>query len=316
MNLRPLIQIFVSAIVSLAVATGACAQAPPSDDADPARALSAALSAACRADQSQFEKYLTVESANGFRSLSAEQRAAFLKRFSLSDEGGKPLVSATGPQNRIVLRCVSPAYSPEFRFGDQRVHDNLAFIRVSVVDSQDTTFGLVREDGAWRLLSLGLVMLDVPQLAGQWMEADLASREAAVVSTLRSLANAIQTYRRAYGKLPDTLAQLGPAAKGQISPDLADLVDEKVAGGDVGGYSVRYRVTSSTDGYSSDGNGFELAATPRDYGRVGRQSFFLDAAGKMHGADKHGQMAAASDLEVVIAPQAPPSDLSEAPAAR
>src|SRR6202041_126466 len=98
------------------------------------------------------------------------------------------------------------------RFGATRVEENLAFIPVAVVNSQQADFGMVREGGSWRLLSLGLVLFDVPQLATQ---------EDTAIADLRALAEAIQTYRRAFGKLPESLEQLGPAPKDQISPDQA-----------------------------------------------------------------------------------------------
>jgi hypothetical protein len=286
----------------------AASRAQKDPTADPATALSAAISAACRADQSQFENYLTLDSAAAFRGLPAEQRTAFLKRFSLSEEAGKALVSS-GPQNHPVVRCEAPGGTAEFRFGEERVHDNLAFIRVDVVDSGDADFGLIREDGVWRLLSLGLVLLDVPQLSKEWEQADLASHEDAVISTLNALAGAVESYRRAYGKLPDSLAQLGPAPQGQISPEQADMIDDKLAAGDEGGYLFRYRIASSPNADTPEADGFELSATPDDYGKLGKRSLFLDATGKIHGADKHGGAATISDPVVTSAPpQAGPGD--------
>ncbi|MGD0956655.1 MAG: hypothetical protein ABR953_07465 [Candidatus Acidiferrales bacterium] len=262
-----------------------------SRESDPASALSAALSAACRANETQFANYLTADNAAAFRALPQEQRAAFLKRFSLADGPGKPLFSSD-PQNHTVLRCVAGEGTAEFRFGDVRTRENLAFIPVSVVDAQQTEFGLVRENGGWRLLSLGLVLLDIPQLSKQWAEGDLAAREDSAVATLHQLAEAIRTYRDAYGKLPDTLAQLGPAPKGEISPDQASLVDEHLAVGSAGDYQFRYRIVSPA---GQDDPAFELVATPDDYGKAGRRSFLLDAAGKVHGADRHGGLATADD---------------------
>jgi type II secretory pathway pseudopilin PulG len=249
------------------------------------------LSAACRANETQFANYLTADNATAFRALPPEQRTAFLERFSLADGPGKPLLSSD-PQNHTVLRCMAGEGTAEFRFGDVRSRDNLAFIPVSVVDAQQAEFGLVRENGGWRLLSLGLVLLDIPQLSKQWAEGDLAAREDSAVATLRQLAEAIRTYRDAYGKLPDSLAQLGPAPKGEISPDQASLVDEHLAAGSAGGYQFHYRVVSSA---GQDDPAFELVATPGDYGKAGRRSFFLDAAGKLHGADRHGALATADD---------------------
>ena len=168
-----------------------------------------------------------------------------------------------------------------------------------MVDGQQTQFGLVRENGGWRLISLGLVLLDIPQLSKQWAESDLAAHEEAAVATLRGLADAIETYRRAYGKLPDSLAQLGPAPKDQISPEQASLVNEHLAAGSTAGYRFRYRIVSSSEAGNET---FELAAVPEAYGKTGRRSFLMDAAGKIHAADKHGELATADDSLVAQSP--------------
>jgi len=260
-------------------------------ETDPAASLVAALSAACRADEAHFENYLTADNTAAFRALPADQRASVLKRLSFADEAAKPLLSSDD-HNRTVLRCEAVEGTAELRFGDVRMHENLAFIPVSVVNGENTEFGLVRENGGWRLLSLGLVLLDVSQLSKQWAEADLQAREDAAVSNLRGLDDAIQRYRRAFGKLPDSLAQLGPAPKNEVSPDQADLVSNNLAAGSSGGYRFRYRVVN---GVREDEPSFELIAQPEQYGKTGRRSFFVDAAGNVYGADKHGDQATAAD---------------------
>jgi len=279
------------ATVLVAALLPACAAAQDGRESEAPAALAAALSAACRANEAQFENYLTVDNATAFRALPEEQRSAVLKRLSLADEPGKPLLSSDD-QNHTVLRCTAPEGTAEFRFGDARTRENLAFIPVAVKDSESTEFGLVRENGGWRLLSLGLVLLDIQRLSRQWAESDLAAREDAAVANLRSLNEAIQTYRRAFGKLPDSLAQLGPAPKDQVSPDQADLVSDRLAAGDGGGYRFRYRIVP---GAEEDDTAFELTAMPDDYGKTGRRSFFFDAAGKVHGADRHGDQANEDD---------------------
>jgi hypothetical protein len=80
-----------------------------------------------------------------------------------------------------------------------------------------------------------------------------------------------------------------------ISPELADLVDDEMASGNTRGYRFRYRITSSPDSDSAGDSGFEISATPAGYGKAGRRSFFRDANGTVHAADKHGEMATASD---------------------
>ena len=284
--------------LTLAIATAAPSvvaqsqtQASDSQVTGPASALAALLSAACKANQTEFASYLTTDSAAAFRTLSDDQRAEFMKRFSLSDASGRPLISAD-IQNHTVLRCEAPGMTIEFRFGAARMRENLAFIPVQVVDAQKTEFGMVRESGEWKLLSLGLVLIDVPQLTVQWAQQESEARESVALDDMRAIADAVETYRRAFGKMPETLAQMGPAPKGEVSPDQASLLDEKLAAGEANGYKFRYRNASGAD---PDATGFEISATPADYGKAGRRSFFLDTAGKIHAADKQGAMASATD---------------------
>lgn len=298
MKARPDFLTVAAAAIFLAFCFPASIAAQESHDSAPASALADALAAACRANGTEFSNYLTADNAAAFRALPEGRRAAFLKRLSFADEPGKPLISSD-PQNRTVLRCAAREGTAEFRFGDVRIRENLAFIPVTVVDGQQSEFGLVREGGEWRLLSLGLVLLDVSQLSKQWAEGDLAAREESAIAALRALAEAIETYRRAYGKLPDSLAQLGPAPKDQISPEQASLVNERLAAGSDGGYHFRYRIVPAAQ---EDDTAFEIAATPNAYGTTGRRSFLFDAAGKVHAAVNRGGMATPEDPLIPPAP--------------
>lgn len=277
----------------------------PSGDADPAAALANALVAACRANETQFSNYLAGDNGAAFRALPEAQRTAFMKRLSLSDSPGKPLLSSDD-HNHTVLRCRAPETTVEYRFGTPRVHENLAFVPVNVVGGEEADFGLVRESAGWRLLSLGLVLFDVPQLSKEWVRQDLAAHEDAMVATLRSLAEAIQTYHNAFGKLPESLAQLGPAPKDQISPEQASLISASLATGKQDGYVFRYRIAPDANG---NDNNFELAATPESYGKVGRRSFFMDTDGKVHADDKRGAVATYEDP--LIAGEKAPVEKSE-----
>jgi hypothetical protein len=262
---------------------------------DPSSTLTSLLSAACRQNQAQFINYLTAANVKAFQDLSDDSRAAVVKRFSLSDAVGRPLLSSDA-DGHPVMRCEIPGVTTEFHLGAVRVEDNLAFIPVEISNGpKPTQFGLIRQSGSWKLLSLGLMLFDIPQLAAQWSTQDLEEREKAVVQTLSALADVIRQYRTIFGKLPDTLAQLGPAGKDGVSADAAQLVNAEIAGGSLDGYKYHYRLVP---GSAPAGAVFELVAEPEEYGKTGRRSFLMDSTGKVHGADKKGKVATAQDPSV------------------
>lgn len=289
------------AALSLLGARCACVQAQPGPQAqdvasapDPASALTDILSAACRGDEKTFGNSFTADNAAAYRALPAQERKRLMQRFSLSDDNGKPILSSD-QSNRAVIRCERAGSSTEFRFGVARVHDNLAFIPVTVTNSQSDDFGLVRENGSWKLISLGLVLLDIKQLSVQWAESDLTARETAAAEALQTLGNAIANYNRTFGKLPDSLAELGPGTGKQITPDKAALVTTALAAGADGGYRFLYRPLGAANAAGSSANQFIVEALPQDYGTSGRESFFRDTSGQIHQADNHGASASADD---------------------
>jgi type II secretory pathway pseudopilin PulG len=292
------------AAISQLLATSAAA-AQQQLNANPETALSDALTAACRQDSPAFANALTADSATAFRALPGTQRNAMMKRFVLLDEPGRVLLSTSGNGQKVV-RCESPSYTTEMRFGETRVRENLAYVPMEIPvpgeDPRKITFGFVREGGNWKLLSVGLVLLDVPAMARQWEQADLDASEDAAIADLRAVAAALDTYRRAYGKLPDTLAVLGPAPPNGISPDAAGLLDADLAGGDKSGYTIRYTIKSAAGDLPEDeankAETFSVASSPKEYGKAGRRSFFLDSSGVLRGADKHGGVATSTDPRI------------------
>jgi len=286
----------------------AAAQAQEPKEEGPAEALASAIVAACRQNDAQFAPFLTADNAAVFRELPANQRTALMKRLTLLDDPGRPLLSRDA-RGHTVLRCETSPVTTEMRFGETRPRENLAFIPVEVrvpenpggtaesgVTGRRIEFGMVRESGGWKLLSAGLLLLNLAQLSQQWATSEIQANENEAIASLRKIMQAIGTYRRAFGKWPDTLAELGPAPKEGISPEAAGLLDAELAAGTKGGYLYRYRVLP-TRGEGAE-PGFELAATPTEYGKTGRRSFFLDASGTLRGGDKQGGVAMASDPRI------------------
>jgi hypothetical protein len=292
----------LSAIAALSVPS---ARAQQQANANPETALSDALSAACRQDSPAFASTLTADNAAAFRALPGTERTAMMKRFVLLEEPGRSLLSTKGNGQKIV-RCESPSFTTEMRLGDTRVHENLAFVPLEIPitgeNPRTITFGFVREGGNWKLLSVGLMMLDVPAMAKQWEQADLDASEDASIADLRSVALALDTYRRAYGKLPDTLTVLGPAPPNGVSPEASSLLDADLAAGSKNGYTIRYSVTPAAGNLPEDeanrAETFALASSPKEYGKTGRRSFFLDSSGILRGADKQGGVATTTDPRI------------------
>lgn len=270
---------------------------------DPIQALQETLTTACRHDETAFASHLTTANAAAYRALTDEQRVALLRRMVLLDDPGRPLLSSSG--GNTVVRCDASGANSELRFGLPEIQDNLAFIPVTVPEgdqAQSVRFGLIKEGGQWKLLSVGLLLVDIPALAQQWEQSALEMRERDAIAAMLKVATALKAYQRAYGNLPETLDQLGPAPRDGASPEMAGLLDADLAKGLAGGYRLRYSILPATGeediSERNRGAGFTLASTPVVYEKDGRRSFFLDETGVLRGADKNGVVATADDPRV------------------
>jgi hypothetical protein len=279
------------------------ASAPSAPDA-PTAALRDALSAACSQSEQSFSKFLTARNANTFAHLTAPARVALMKRFVLLNEPGKASLLPTD-SGRPTIRCQTPAGAAELQIGGAEISDNLAFLPVEVREPTDTTgasvirvqMGLVRETSGWKLLSVGLVLLDLPALAFEWDAAEMESTERAAIDGLKKIGDAVETYRRTYARLPESLANLGRAARDTtVGPNAAGLLEQDLAAGARSGYKFRY-VISGASNLGAPAK-YEVAATPETYGRTGRRSFFRDINGILHGADRQGAVGSEVDPRV------------------
>lgn len=270
----------------------------------PTEALRDVLFAACSQSEPSFSKYLTARNADTFAHLTPSARVALMKRFVLLNEPGKPSVlpSASG---RPLVHCETPGGAAELQIGGAEISDNLAFLPVEEREAADTTgastirvqMGLVREKSEWKLLSVGLVLLDLPTLAFEWDAAEMESTEHAAVDGLKRIAEAVEAYRLKYARLPESLAKLGPPSRGAAAgPEAAGLLEPALAAGLRSGYKFRLVIA----GGSSLGAPakYEVAATPETYGRTGRRSFFRDTGGVIHGADRQGAVGSEADPHV------------------
>jgi len=274
-----------------------------SNNDGPSAALKGVLAAACSQNQTEFVRFLTARNKEAFSRMTPPARLAFMKRFVLLNEPGKPTVLAN-PAGRPVLRCQTPDVTTEMQIGGADLQDNMVFFPMELRDATDAAgasvhqivLGLVREDGEWKLLSLGLLLLDLPSLEAEWDAAEVEETEKGALETLNKVAGAVEAYRNKYLHLPESLAKLGPPLHGTANGEAAGLVDSDLANGMKNGYTIRYVIVgASTLGAPAK---YELAATPLQYGRTGRRSFFRDSNGAMHAADRHGAVGSETDPKV------------------
>jgi hypothetical protein len=187
------------------------------------------------------------------------------------------------------------------QIGGADLRDNVAFLPMELREATDTTgasarqitMGLVREDGEWKLLSLGLLLLDLPALEVEWDVAEMETTEGSAIEAMNRVAGAIEAYRAKYSRLPESLAKLGPPLHGAANGEAAGLLDTDLATGMKNGYTIRYVIVGASNlGAPAK---YELAATPLQYGRTGRRSFFRDSNGSLHAADRQGAVGSEAD---------------------
>jgi len=279
------------------------APSEPASSGGPSAALKAVLSATCSQNQAEFVRFLTARNKEAFSRMSPPARVALMKRFVLLNEPGKPSASSN-PAGRPIVRCQTPEVTTEMQIGGAELRDNIAFLPMELRDATDSTgedvhrvvMGFVREDGEWKLLSLGLLLLDLPALEVEWDAAEIESTEKSAIASVSKVAVAIEAYRNKFLRLPESLANLGPPLHGTANGEAAGLLDSDLANGMKNGYNIRYAILgASTLGAPAK---YELSADPLQYGRTGRRSFLRDANGILHAGDRHGAVGSATDPKV------------------
>jgi hypothetical protein len=266
----------------------------------PSSALRDALVAACAQDQVNFARALTARNQESFSRMATVTRIALMKRFVLLNEPGKTAVSANS-QGRPLVRCETPSVTTEMQIGGAEFRDNLAFLPLDLRNAKDSagadvhqiTLGLVRENGEWKLLSLGILLLDLPSLEVEWDVAEITTNEKEALESIKEIAHAVESYRLKFSRLPNSLANLAPALHGPANAESAGLLDSDLANGMKNGYAFRFVMTSASNlGAPAK---YELAATPLQYGRTGKFSYFRDSAGGFHAADHKGAVGGGAD---------------------
>lgn len=234
--------------------------------------------------------------------MATTSQVALLKRFVLVDQPGTPQTE-TQKSGDLLVRCATSSVTTQLQIGKPEIRDNVAYLPLSVTDAKNPSgdsrrvvMGLVRENDQWKLLSLGLLLLDLPTLAEEWDRQQIQTNETSAIASLKELAAAIEKYRVTYTHLPQTLAELGPSKPGAAKGERAGLISSDLASGRKDGYSFRYVIVGASD--MGAPAVYELAAIPLEYGRTGTRSFFRDNSGTIHGGDHQGAVGTTVDPKV------------------
>jgi hypothetical protein len=305
LNSQKWLQCFALALAALAsslpIASKCAAQGAPTGD--PVTVLRDILLAACSEDSKQFSEHLTSRNLPAFSAMTPLAQSKFLQRFVLLDRAGTPQVQ-TDASGGLKVLCATTALTTQLQIGKPEIHDNVAYMSLVVKDaaeSSDTNarrviMGLVRENNQWKLLSLGVLLLDLPTLAEEWDRAEIQNNEKSAVVSIKELAAALEKYRITYARLPQSLADLGPSGSSAPKSDHAGLVDTDLAAGRKDGYSFRYVIVGANElGAPAI---YQLAAFPIDYGRTGSRSFFRDGTGAVHAGDHQGAVGTVLDPKI------------------
>ncbi len=182
---RSLVFIFLLSAVSVRTPGQSAAAKSPST------ILKDALVAACSQNSTEFVRALTARNAEAFGRMTPPARETFLKRFVLLDKPGKPRTQ-NAPSGNVLVYCETSDVTTQMEIEKPELRDNLAYLPLTVKDSGDSaglsahrvTMGMVREAGQWKILSLGLLFLDLPSLEIEWDRAEIKANEQSAIASL------------------------------------------------------------------------------------------------------------------------------------
>jgi len=114
------------------------------------------------------------------------------------------LASPRNPQMPSAARSsVAPLHTAplKFKLAEPICTTPVAFLPVDLREASDPEspahhilFGMVREEGEWKVLSVGLLLLDLPSLEVEWDRAEISSSEQQALESLSAVSRAIENY--------------------------------------------------------------------------------------------------------------------------
>jgi len=199
----------------------------------------------------------------------------------------------------------TPSISPRC-VCDTRLRANLALSpwrsRFRVRPPGRSTFGLVREGGKWKLLSVGLILLIFLRWRSNGKTADLEARRDDAIAALPSLHCAGEHTGGPTEKLPGRADTLGPAhrvdiARGGQPGRRGPICGKQKA--DMRSVQNRASRRQPVRGEANQAAKFELAATPVEYARR-PAVFYSDSGGILRGTDKRVLSRLSADPRMIL----------------
>ncbi len=145
-----------------------------------------------RQDTTKFPDYLTTNNAAFYKQLAPAQQVAILRRLVLLDDPGRALLSARD-DGTTEIRCETKAVTRQIHLSKPRTDQNISFVPIDVKPDRQVDFGLLATKDGWKLLSIGVLMLDFAQLQPEWEAQDMADREEVATGALYKICAAIDT---------------------------------------------------------------------------------------------------------------------------
>jgi len=213
-----------------------------------------------------------------------------MKRFVLLSDPASPRPGkrrrATHRELRDTIRALA-----EIQIGGADIRDAIAFLPVDLREASDPDTGAAHHvlsewfakmaNGRFcpSAFSCWTAFLEV-----EWDQAEIATKRATSSRVAEKIAAAIETYRKSYARLPESLTSLAHRERAR-QRRTALAVGRRSSGGQENGYSFRYVIVGANDvGAPAQ---YELSATVI-YGRTGKVSYFRDSSGTTHAGDHQG----------------------------
>jgi prepilin-type N-terminal cleavage/methylation domain-containing protein len=117
------------------------------------------------------------------------------------------------------------------------------------------------------LIVIAIILIIITIAVPKYNRTQMYMRETAAVKAIQTIHQMQVQYQSQYGRIANSLAELGPPQSGAAGPTAADLIGRDLSEGEKQGY--RFTLTGGQGGYV-------INANPMTYGSSGSKTFYSD----------------------------------------